>query len=925
MFLVLKNKIEKIPPLVLAFVLPFFIMLFIFILLKVYPFGDSSLLTVDLGQQYIDFFAAFRQTLLHDPSALFYSFNKAIGGDMMGLWAYYLTSPFNLLLLPFPEKFLTVGVMLLTLVKISSASLSFAYFLKKTFKRNDFGVTAFGISYGLMGYIIVNQLNIMWLDGMVFLPLIALGVEKLIQEKKFVFYSVFLGLTLFANYYMGYMICLFITLYYLMRIFTYPFATGTVFKEKISFIFERSWRFAIASVLGAGTTAMLLFPNIAALVGGKASYTANTLLFKTEYPVWEMLSKFYIGAFNFDQMPSGYPNLFIGSLSLICFILYFFNRYFPMKERLITLLLTIIFVLSMNIQVFDYFWHGLQAPIWYPYRFSFVVSFFMLFIGYRSFLHLKQFKRFDLLIGIVLLSITNYFVLHHNFDFLTMTQIAITTLFILFFFLIIMRKKQLNHWFLLIILFSVTIEMSVNAGLDLDRLSYVKNSRFVQYREALDPTIKQIQAQDDDFYRIEKTFLRSKNDSFQNNYAGITHFSSTFEKEIPALFSDLGFPSSSGFIAYSNATLLTDALFGVKYYLTEAEGINADILRSHLIKEAQAKPEIEVDVLDQTDLLKETVTQNFESDTSVLNKMSTKPDLTFYQPLNQQRNILTYQNPFALPLAFGVDQQLLTDERKFINPILYQNYLLNKMLGQTELFPYFFETNFDSVVYKNVHTGKDQNDITYTKNDTKKEASIDFQLTAKSNNSYYLTLNSNVKAEDIIIYLNGSKFSQYETTNDMIVLNIGANQQDQPILLTIALQKDEILLKDFKLYQLDIPAFKKAIKTLHNEAFQVKSHTNTRIAGSVTIAEDQRVLFTTIPYSTGWKVTIDGKSVSTEKALNSLLAVPIEQGEHQVIFTYTPPLLIPGIFVSVFCIGTLVIVTIMKKRKGEDDEEKNKN
>lgn len=925
MFLVFKNKIEKIPPLVLAFALPFFIMLFIFILLKVYPFGDSSLLTVDLGQQYIDFFAAFRQTFLHEPSALFYSFNKAIGGDMMGLWAYYLTSPFNLLLLPFPEQFLPVGVMLLTLVKISCASLSFAYFLKKVFKRNDFSITAFGISYGLMGYIIVNQLNIMWLDGMVFLPLIALGVEKLIQEKKFVFYSIFLGLALFANYYIGYMICLFITLYFLMRLFTYRFEAGTSFKEKVAFIFSRGWRFAIASILGAGTTAVLMLPNIAALISGKASYTSNQLLFKTEYPIWEMISKFYIGAFNFDQMPSGYPNLFIGSLSLICFILYFFNRHFPLKERIITFVVMVIFLLSMNIQALDYFWHGLQAPIWYPYRFSFVVSFFMLFTAYRSFLHLKTFKMIHLIIGIIVLSIVNYFVLHHDFDFLNMIQVAVTTLFILFIFFILMRKKQLNHWFLLIVLLTVTVEMGVNAGLDLGQLSYVKNSRFVHYRESLDPVIKKIQADDQDFYRIEKTFLRSKNDSFQTNYAGITHFSSTFEKEIPTLFSDLGFPSSSGFIAYSNATLFTDAFFGVKYYLTEADGINADILRAHVILEAQSQPEVEVDTLDKTDLLKATVTKNFDSDTSVLNKMATKPDLTFYQPLTQQKNILTYQNPNALPIAFGVSNQLLSDERKFVNPILYQNYLLNKMLGQSNLFPYFSETAFDSIVYKNVHAGKDQTNITYTKDDEKKEASIDFQLTAKSNNSYYLTLGSNVKAEDMLIYLNGTKFSQYETYNDTIVLNIGANQQDQPILVTLALQKDELTLKDFKLYQLNVPAFDKAIQTLKNEALQVHTHTNTKITGSVTINEDKKVLLTTIPYSNGWKVTIDGKAVETEKAINSLLAVPIDKGEHKIVFSYTPPLFIPGLVVSLLSISTLIIVTIINKRKGDYLEEKNKN
>ncbi|WP_054669836.1 YfhO family protein [Lentilactobacillus senioris] len=48
------------------------------------PFGQSSILTVDLGQQYIDFFAYFKHTLLTDPSGFLYSFSKGLGGDMLG-------------------------------------------------------------------------------------------------------------------------------------------------------------------------------------------------------------------------------------------------------------------------------------------------------------------------------------------------------------------------------------------------------------------------------------------------------------------------------------------------------------------------------------------------------------------------------------------------------------------------------------------------------------------------------------------------------------------------------------------------------------------------------------------------------------------------------------------------------------------------
>ena len=79
----------------LSILIPVFLLLFIFILFSMTPFGNRTWLTVDLGQQYVDFFAYYQDTLLHHPEQFFYSFSKSIGGEMVSLWSYYLFSPFN--------------------------------------------------------------------------------------------------------------------------------------------------------------------------------------------------------------------------------------------------------------------------------------------------------------------------------------------------------------------------------------------------------------------------------------------------------------------------------------------------------------------------------------------------------------------------------------------------------------------------------------------------------------------------------------------------------------------------------------------------------------------------------------------------------------------------------------------------------------
>lgn len=123
-------------PLILCFLIPIIVTVGYFIFRHFAPFGNSSILTVDMGQQYIDFFAHYRDTLLHNPSGILYSFAKGLGGDMFGTWSYYLMSPVNLLILLFPISMLPSVLALMTILKYGLAGLSFGYFLQKKISSN---------------------------------------------------------------------------------------------------------------------------------------------------------------------------------------------------------------------------------------------------------------------------------------------------------------------------------------------------------------------------------------------------------------------------------------------------------------------------------------------------------------------------------------------------------------------------------------------------------------------------------------------------------------------------------------------------------------------------------------------------------------------------------------------------------------------
>ena len=78
----------------LSFLIPVVIMYFIYLGLKIHPFGDGSVLVLDLNAQYVYFYEALREFIWGDQSLL-YSFGRQLGGEFMGIYGYYLASPFS--------------------------------------------------------------------------------------------------------------------------------------------------------------------------------------------------------------------------------------------------------------------------------------------------------------------------------------------------------------------------------------------------------------------------------------------------------------------------------------------------------------------------------------------------------------------------------------------------------------------------------------------------------------------------------------------------------------------------------------------------------------------------------------------------------------------------------------------------------------
>lgn len=147
-----------------------------------YPFGDRNFTIWDMDYQYLDFFAWLKRVFNGD-AGLTYSFGKSLGDNTIGLFSFYLSSPFNLLLIFFDNIQLFVVVLFAT--KIAFCGLTCSVYLRKRFDDiKPVFIVLLSVSYALMSYNLKQMTNIMWLDGAVFLPLMMLGVYRLVSEDK---------------------------------------------------------------------------------------------------------------------------------------------------------------------------------------------------------------------------------------------------------------------------------------------------------------------------------------------------------------------------------------------------------------------------------------------------------------------------------------------------------------------------------------------------------------------------------------------------------------------------------------------------------------------------------------------------------------------------------------------------------------------
>lgn len=541
-----------------AFLVPVLVMIIIFIQRGIFPFGEESFLRTDMYHQYAPFFSEFQYKLTHGGSLL-YSWDVGMGVNFAALYAYYLASPFNWLLILCPKTLIIEFMTYMIVLKIGLSGLAMNYYLRRHYRTEQFGTSFFGILYALSGYMAAYSWNIMWLDCILLFPIIMLGLERLVHEKRWGCYCISLGFSILSNYYISIMICIFMVIYFGALLIL---ERGQSWKDRL----VCSVQFSLASLGAGGFAGFVLVPEVLALQSTASGSSAFPKTFSSYFSILDMIAR-HIGNVEVEIGLEHWPNIYCGVAVLMFFLLYLACRRISVREKAVYCSLLLFFYLSFSVNVLNFLWHGFHYPNSLPCRQSFIYILLLLSMCCHAYLHLDEIPWKHVALAFwgaaAFVLIAEKTVTEKDFHFIVFyAAILILALYAGLLWLYYQGKSR-NMLALLalgLVSLEAAINMTVTSVTITSRTSYVRDNEDVQ-------TLVSQMVPQNTFYRIEKMTRKTKNDGAWMNFPSVSLFSSVANADLSGLFRQLGCESSTNAYSITGSTPLVNSLFSVRYGL----------------------------------------------------------------------------------------------------------------------------------------------------------------------------------------------------------------------------------------------------------------------------------------------------------------------------------------------------------------------
>ena len=939
--------------------LPMAIMLVVWAFMGTFPFGDKSLMAVDFDQQYISFFGLLKNAVLSgDLSSLSYSFTKSLGGDMIGVLGYYLMSPFNIIYILTPLKYFGFAVFLTIWLRYGAIGMAFAFLLIKRYKgleSRKWLVPLFATAYALSGMLVSYQMNVIFYDAMIMLPIVIVYLEELLDGGAPYRYAFALGLTVLLQFYMGYMISIFIALYTCYYVSPRLLVEGD-WKKKIRNVSLPILQAVIYSIIGIALASVILLPVFFNLIESKGQ-VGGGMTFSLAFQInpLDIFAKLVVGGFdNTSGWSAGpnLPNIYIGALGLLGFVSYFLSKKVVTVKKWAAGLVTFVFFISFVNEFVSKIWHMGQNPAGFFFRFSWLFSFFMLVLAYQAMKEKIVLSRLaNLVIGLVL-ALAVIYVYSQNYSFIAklqpsgvsryisrftalhllgllvvvsygfysywdkskksrkeklirigwtagflvlalillkagylLSQVGITVL--LYLLVLLVLNKKWTRLSVVVLSVLTFFELGYNAYLSQVTLGYDSVYKFADAAVSVKRVTDKVQADaDEKFYRIATDFAYSRTVPSLVYYPGLSTFSSSLERSTMDHFAYMGDLGVNAATEYSNGTPLTDALYGVRYYMHAKEFDP---------KEMEEHPE-----------------------KMYFYRFTNRFDMGRYytETVYEDNRFVVYKNPHSFPLAYGTNSLVKNIQFGANNAFANQNIILNSMEGHQkntgDYVEYFKPLAFTGIETENLieeKVNKDTGEAIYRRADSSKEGIIRYKVIPQSNNTYYFFVPASlIPKQDYSVLVNNKWLPNSKTFTQRQIWQLTDMTENQESVIEFRFRTDTIDMSQAGVYRAELDQIQEVLEKRKQQGLKVTKFSNTHIEGNVTITDDSDVMMTSIPYSAGWQVKVDGQSVTTERAWNSFLSFPITKGKHQVEFVFKTRGSLIGALLSIVAVVSLLII-----------------
>ena len=829
----------------LAFLLPAAVMAAVFAACGLAPFGTRTMGVIDMTHQYLAFLYSLRD-ILAGRASLLYLPSMCLGGNMLGVAAYYLTSPLNLITCLFPREGMYTAVSVVYFLRVGLCGLTMCVYAGR---RHGYSLRCLvpAMAYAFMAYMVGYCFNYLWQDCVILLPIVALGIARLCEGKAPWLYILALAGALFLNFYIGYILCIFAVLFFLYELFSKPRA------ERVS-----PWRtaglFALSSLASGALAAVMLLPAFLSLMGGKAEFSLSVLTLAPKFDPVRLFSKFYIGAFDYAEiMPDGLPQVFCGTLTAALTVLYFGNRRIPRRRRVLTGVFFALLAVSFWITALDLIWHCLNTPSWYNYRYSFLMSFLMAAAADRELSALREGTRpWQLLMPVGLAAAVSVLVFAgRSYDYATWKNAAaavgITAVFCLLLWCCL--RPQTGRKAVCVLAAAILAlhagDLAMNAKLSLTELTATASdsAAYARYTAAKGAA----------FYRIDTEGMLVRTESpvcfdldrcepMLFGYDGVSHYGSTISQKSLDFLDQLGLDRYSDLWAMygPGVTGAADTLLGIRYIVSQTP-----------VRDYAAAAEAE--------------------------------------------GYTVWENPYALPAGWTADEAV-TRPIAAKNSFGYTDALLAAAAPEVGA-DIFTPAQIVSVETEGLAQSGDTFSLT-----GEAAGSVIYSLTAPADGAMYAEL-SIPDQPSVMLYVNGAFCTMYATAQSNGTVYLGRFAAGDAV--TVKLQTfADIRIESAAFASESAEALSKYHDAISAGGCPLRKLSASHYTGSFVTGEGDKYLVFTLPYDGSWRVLLDGMPVQPLEAQECLMAIPVAAGGHTVELRYIPAGLIPGAVVSA---GTVLL------------------